>query len=186
MTSKSAGRSCLLKLNHVFRVPLAEDEIVLCVEALSLEASEITGERRLLVAVGTSVIRGEDLQNAGNIYIFDVIPVVPEADRPETNRKLKLIVKEEVKGPVTAIAEISSQGYLIMAQGQKCMIRGLKEDNTLLPVAFLDVQTYVSSLKTLKGTGMTLVADGVKGVWFAGFSVSFLSRIDLQELWWLT
>ena len=143
---------------------------------LDLEVSEITGERKRLIAVGTSVIRGEDLQNHGNIHIYEIITVVSEVGRPETNRKLKLIVKEDVKGPVTAISEIATQGYLIISQGQKCMVRGLKEDNTLLPVAFLDVQTYVSSMKTLKGTGMALVADAVKGVWFAGFSASTSAR----------
>jgi len=146
----------------------------LCVECIELEVSEFTGERKTLIAVGTSVIRGEDLQNLGNIYILDIVPVVPELDRPETNRKLKLLAQEEVKGPVTAISEIADQGYLIMSQGQKCMVRGLKEDNTLLPVAFLDVQTYVSSLKTLKGTGMVLVADAIKGLWFTGFSVGLV------------
>lgn len=155
-------------------MPLGEDETILCVETVDLEVSEITGERKRLITVGTSVIRGEDLQNVGNIYIFEIITVVPEPDRPETNRKLKLIVKEEVKGPVTAISEIASQGLLLMSQGQKCMVRGLKEDNTLLPVAFLDVNTYVTSLRTLKGTGMALIADAIKGVWFTGFSVSNL------------
>lgn len=161
------------RLTQCCRILLADDETVLCVEELNLEISEVTGQRKSLIAVGTSVIRGEDLQNIGNIHIFEIIEVVPEIQRPETNRKLRLIAKEEVKGPVTAISEISNQGYLVMSQGQKCIVRGLKEDNTLLPIAFLDIQTYVSSLKTLKGTGMTLIADAIKGVWFTGFSVSF-------------
>ena len=59
--------------------------------------------------------------------------------------------------------------------GQKMMIRGLKEDGQCLPVAFLDCQTYMSSLKTFGATKLWLAADAWKGIWFGGFSVSPLS-----------
>ena len=146
-------------------------EVVLCIKTLNLEVSETTHERKPLVAVGTAIVRGEDLATKGCIYIFEVITVVPEPGRPETNRKLRLIVKEEVKGAVTTVSEIGSQGFMIMAQGQKCMVRGLKEDGTLLPVAFMDMQCYVTVLKELKGTGMVLMGDAFKGVWFTGYTV---------------
>ena len=107
----------------------------------------------------------------GRVYIFDIIEVVPEPDHPETHLKLKLVAKEEVKGAVTAVTEIGSEGFLLVAQGQKCMVRGLKEDGTLLPVAFIDTQCYVSVTKELKGTGLCILADVVKGVWFAGYTV---------------
>jgi cleavage and polyadenylation specificity factor subunit 1 len=96
---------------------------------------------------------------------------VPEPDRPETNRRLRLIVKDEVKGAVSAISEVGTQGFLIMAQGQKCMVRGLKEDGTLLPVAFMDMQCYVTVLKSMPNTGMLLMGDAFKGVWFTGYTV---------------
>ncbi|OCK81251.1 hypothetical protein K432DRAFT_381504 [Lepidopterella palustris CBS 459.81] len=145
-------------------------EVILCVKTLNLEVSENTHERKPLVAVGTAIVRGEDLATKGCIYIFEVITVVPEPGRPETNRKLRLIVKEEVKGAVTAVSEVGSQGFMIMAQGQKCMVRGLKEDGTLLPVAFLDMQCYVSVLKELNNTGMLLMGDAFKGLWFTGYT----------------
>jgi len=144
-------------------------------KTVNLEVSEVTHERKDLIAVGTAEIRGEDLPCRGAMYIFEVITVVPEPDRPETDRKLKLIVKEEVRGAVTAVSEIGTQGILVMAQGQKCMVRGLKEDGTLLPVAFMDMQCYVSVLKELKGTGMTIMGDATKGLWFTGYKVSDLS-----------
>lgn len=136
-----------------------------------MEVSETTHERKHLVVVGTAILRGEDLATRGHCYVYDVISVVPEPGRPETNRKLRLIVKEEVKGAVTAVSEIGSQGFLLMAQGQKCMVRGLKEDGTLLPVAFMDMQTVVTVLKTLPGTGMVLMGDAAKGIWFTGYTV---------------
>ena len=62
------------------------------------------------------------------------------------------------------------------------MVRGLKEDGTLLPVAFMDMQCYVTDLKNLPGTGMLAMADAWRGVWFTGYTVSFVffpfDRID--------
>ncbi|ODH13612.1 hypothetical protein ACO22_07085 [Paracoccidioides brasiliensis] len=145
-------------------------ERVMCVKCLNLEASEITHERKEMIAVGTALTRGEDIAARGCIYVFEVIKVVPEVDRPETNRKLKLIAKEEVKGAITSLSGIGGQGFLIAAQGQKCIVRGLKEDGSLLPVAFMDMQCYVSVLKELKGTGMCIMGDALKGLWFAGYS----------------
>lgn len=144
----------------------------MCVKCLNLEVSEITHERKDTIVVGTALTKGEDIAARGCIYIFEVIEVVPEVDRPETNRKLKLIAKEEVKGAVTSLSGIGGQGSLIAAQGQKCIVRGLKEDGSLLPVAFMDMQCYVNVLKELKGTGMCIMGDALKGLWFAGYSVS--------------
>lgn len=154
-------------------------EAVLTVKSLNLEVSEITHERKDVVCVGTAFIKGEDLASRGCIYVFEVITVVPEPGRPETNRKLKLLVREEVRGAVTAIDQIGRDGFLIMAQGQKCLVRGLKEDLTLLPVGFMDMQTYVTSLKVLPGTNMMIQADAMKGLWFSNFTedpFSFVHR----------
>ncbi|KAL6715947.1 mRNA cleavage and polyadenylation factor subunit [Lecanora helva] len=145
-------------------------EVITTIKTLSLEISEMTHKRDSLIVVGTSFLRGEDLPSAGHIYIFAIITVVPEPDLPHTNRALKLIAKEEVKGAVTAISSIGTQGFLMVAQGQKCMVRGLKEDGTLLPVAFMDMQCFVSVVKELpENSGLCLMADAVKGVWFTGY-----------------
>lgn len=151
---------------------LGSAEHVTAMKNLSLEISENTHERKDLVVVGTAFSRGEDIASRGCIYVFEVIRVVPDPQNPEIDRKLKLVGKELVKGAVTALSEIGGQGFLIVAQGQKCMVRGLKEDGSLLPVAFMDVQCYVSVVKELKGTGMCIIGDAVKGLWFAGYSVS--------------
>ena len=127
--------------------------------------------------MGTAILEGEDLATRGHVYVFDVISVVPEPDRPETGFKLKLISVEEVRGGVTALSKIGTRGLFLMAQGQKCMVRGLKDDDTLdpmklKPVAFMDMQPYVTVAKELKGTGLLLLGDALKGVWFAGHGVS--------------
>ncbi|KAF4252641.1 hypothetical protein CNMCM8057_005920 [Aspergillus fumigatus] len=149
---------------------LGPDEYVMAVKNMDLEVSENTHERRNMIVVGTAFARGEDIPSRGCIYVFEVIKVVPDPEKPETDRKLKLIGKELVKGAVTALSQIGGQGFLIAAQGQKCMVRGLKEDGSLLPVAFMDMQCYVNVLKELKGTGMCIMGDAVKGLWFAGYS----------------
>ena len=156
----------------------------MCIKTLSLEVSEHTHNRQTLVTIGTAITRGgEDLPVTGRILVFNVIDVVPEPDRPETGHKLKLIAQAEVKGAVTALSEIGTQGFLLAAQGQKCMVRGLKEDGSLLPVAFMDMQCYTTVAKGLKGTGMCLMGDAVKGIWFAGYYVSLpLSRLMILTI----
>lgn len=151
--------------------PLEAAEHITAVKNVNMEISENTHERKDLIVVGTAIVKGEDIPARGCIYVFDVINVVPDPERPETGRKLKLIGKETVKGAVTALSGIGGQGFIIVAQGPKCMVRGLKEDGSLLPVAFMDMSCYVSVAKELKGTGMCLLGDAVKGIWFAGYSV---------------
>ncbi|OCT51295.1 Protein CFT1 [Cladophialophora carrionii] len=145
-------------------------ERVLCVKSINLEVSEETHERKDLIVVGTAVVKGENITTRGNIYLFDVVDVVPEPDIPETDLKLKLITKEEVRGAVSAISGVGSQGFLLAAQGQKCMVRGLKEDMSILPVAFLDMRYYVHVAKELPGTGLCILGDAFSGLWLVGYS----------------
>lgn len=146
-------------------------EVILCIKVVPMEVSEQTHERREVVCVGTAIARGEDLLTHGCIYIFDVAKVVPEPGHPETGRKFKLLAKVKDRGAVTAITGVGSEGFVLVAQGQKCYVRGLKEDGSLLPVAFLDTQCYVSVAKELIGTNMIVLGDAVKGLWFVGYTV---------------
>lgn len=146
-------------------------ETVMCVETLHLEVSESTNERKHLIVLGTAVSRGEDLPIKGRVLVYDIVTVIPEPGRPETDRRLKLIAKEDIpRGAVTALSEIGTQGLMLVAQGQKCMVRGLKEDGSLLPVAFMDMSCYVTAVRELRETGLCLMADAVKGVWFTGYT----------------
>lgn len=146
-------------------------EMIMCIETLDLEVSEHTHERRQLITVGTALSKGEDLAIKGRVYVFDVISVIPQAGKPETDKRFKLIAKEEIpRGAVTAVSEVGTQGFMIVAQGQKCMIRGLKEDGSLLPVAFMDMNCYVTALKSIPGTGLCVMGDTIKGAWLAGYT----------------
>ncbi|KAI0158196.1 CPSF A subunit region-domain-containing protein [Xylariaceae sp. FL1272] len=146
-------------------------EMVMCVETLHLEVSEATNERKYLIVVGTAIIRGEDLPIKGRVLVYDVVAVIPEPGKPETDKRLKLMAKEDIpRGAITALSEIGTQGLMLVAQGQKCMVRGLKEDGSLLPVAFMDMNCYVTAVRELRGTGLCLMADAVKGLWFTGYT----------------
>lgn len=118
------------------------------------------------------MLRGEDLPSDGSIYAYGVHDVVAQPGLPATSRALRQVAREEARGAVTALSGVGTQGFVLAAQGQKAVVRGLKEDGTLLPVAFLDLQCHVAALRGLPGCGLALVADAVKGVWFAAFSVS--------------
>ncbi|KAG6021324.1 hypothetical protein E4U41_002526, partial [Claviceps citrina] len=155
----------------IHTVEMEACESIESMKTLHLEVSEETKERRMLVAVGSALSKGEDLPTRGRVQVFDIVTVIPEPGRPETNRRLKLMAREEMpRGGVTALSEIGGQGLMLVSQGQKCMVRGLKEDGSLLPVAFLDMSCHVSSVKELPGTGLCVMADAFKGVWFAGYT----------------
>lgn len=156
-------------------------ERAMCIKCMNLEVSEETHERKDLIVVGTAVVKGENITSRGNIYIFDVVNVVPEPGVPETDLKLKLVAKEEVKGAVTALSPIGSQGFLLAAQGQKCMVRGLKEDLSILPVAFMDMRYHVKVAKELRGTGLCILGDAVSGLWFTGYSVCLQNPTKLTS-----
>jgi cleavage and polyadenylation specificity factor subunit 1 len=151
---------------------LEPDEVATTVQSLSLETSENSRDQKLLVSVGTSIIKGTDLPAKGAIHVLEVITVVPRPGEPESDKALKLASKEEVKGAVTALTGIN--GYLMASQGQKVMVRGLKEDSSMLPVAFFDLQVYVSVAKAMGG--LWIFGDAVEGLWFGGFSVTLSAR----------
>jgi cleavage and polyadenylation specificity factor subunit 1 len=150
---------------------LESGESIESMKTLSLEVSEETKERRMVLAVGTALTRGEDLPTRGRVQVLEIVTVIPEPGHPETNRRLKPVAKEDIpRGGVTALSEIGTQGLMLIAQGQKCMVRGLKEDGSLLPVAFLDMNCHVISARALPRTGLCLISDAFKGVWFAGYT----------------
>lgn len=152
------------------RYVIREDEMIMSVEKMSLELSENTHARKSVIGVATAGIRGEDINTYGTIYVLDVIDVVPVPGQPETGKKFKTLAHHRDKGAVTAICQVGSEGFLLGAQGQKCMVRGVKDDASLLPVAFMDTQCYISVAKELRGAGLCLLGDAIKGLWLAGYT----------------
>lgn len=147
---------------------LPPHEMVTSVTCAPLEVSEVLHNRKLLVAAGTVSQRGEAYAARGGVYVLDIIEVVPELGKPETGKRLHILGREDTKGGITALMGIG--GLLGTGQGQKIIFRGLKEDGQCLPVAFLDAQCYITSLKTMGSSNLWLAADAWKGLWFGGFS----------------
>lgn len=148
-------------------MPYAEQ--VTSLKVMKLEASEHTHEQKHFIVVGTGVMRGEDMPGKGVVTVFDIVDVVPEPELPETGVKLHVFAREDTKGVVTAV-ETFPDGLMGIVQGQKVMIRGLKEDGSCLPVAFLDALCHMTTLKTLGKSGLWLLGDAWKGLWFGGFT----------------
>jgi cleavage and polyadenylation specificity factor subunit 1 len=133
---------------------------------VDLQISEETHRRRAFLVIGTGTLRGEDAGTKGNLYVFDIANVVPQPNRPETNRKLRLAWSEEVRGAVTVVNEV--RGYLLSSQGQKVMIRAFGEnDKEFLPVAFVDLSMVVTIAQTIRD--FVLFGDVMHSICFIGF-----------------
>ncbi|KAF8837869.1 hypothetical protein BDN67DRAFT_972360 [Paxillus ammoniavirescens] len=144
----------------------APNEYINALECVTLETLSTETGTRDFIAVGTSIDRGEDLAVKGATYIFEVVEVVPDSSSNYQRwYKLKLRVRDDAKGPVTAVCGIN--GYLVSSMGQKIFIRAFDLDERLVGVAFLDVGVYVTTLRTLKN--LLLVGDAVKSVWLVAF-----------------
>lgn len=144
-------------------------ETITDMQVMPLEVSEQTHDQELRIVVATAAQRGEDMPAKGAVTVFDVLDVVPEPDVPESGYKLHVAAREEARGAITALAPFRG-GFIGTAQGQKIMIRGLKEDGSCLPVAFLDAQCHTHTIKTLGSKGMWLIGDAWKGLWFGGWT----------------
>lgn len=144
-------------------------EVVTALKVMPLEISEQTHAQDLRIAVGTALQRSQDMPAKGAVTVFEILQVVPEPDQAESGWKLHVVAREETKGAITAV-EAFPDGLIGTGQGQKIMIRGLKEDGSCLPVAFLDAQCYTTQLKTFARSGMFLAGDAWKGLWFGGFT----------------
>ncbi|KAH7107502.1 CPSF A subunit region-domain-containing protein [Auriculariales sp. MPI-PUGE-AT-0066] len=139
------------------------NEFINVVRPVNLETSSAEAGSKEFVTIGTTVFRGEDLAVKGAIYIFEVVEVVPNGAQRQF--KLRLLCRDEAKGPVSALCGIN--GYLVNSIGQKIFVRAFEQDERLVGVAFMDVGIYVTSLRSLKN--LLLIGDAVKSVWFCAF-----------------
>ncbi|KAG9025986.1 mRNA cleavage and polyadenylation factor subunit [Tulasnella sp. UAMH 9824] len=143
----------------------ARNEFVNVAESVSLETLSAEQGVKDFIVVGTTIFRGEDLAVKGATYIFEVVEVVKEPGSLKRRNKLKLLCRDEAKGPVTAVCGMN--GYLVSSMGQKIYIRAFELDERLIGLAFLDVGLSVTSLATVKN--LLLISDAVKSVWFVCF-----------------
>ncbi|KAJ2857087.1 mRNA cleavage and polyadenylation factor subunit [Coemansia erecta] len=154
---------------------LERNEHIVTMRTLSLESAQSVGGRRDFVCVGTSFVLGEDVTTRGAVYVFDVVDVVPLPGRPQTNRRLKLLCREELRGTISALGEI--RGNLVMSVDSKVYVRSLQRTEQLVSVAFLNCQSWVRSLVGFNG--LLLVADISSGLWLAAFQEEGPTRVQV-------
>ncbi|RKP26676.1 CPSF A subunit region-domain-containing protein [Syncephalis pseudoplumigaleata] len=150
---------------QIDRYEFDENERVLCMKCTTLATNQTVSGQGEFVVVGTGYIWGEDISTKGRVYIFDVMEVVPEPDRPQKNHKLKLRCKEEVNGAVTVVDGI--RGFLLTSVGRQMVLQDFEETERLNGIGFLDTQIYLRSIACMKH--LMLLGDLCKGVWFVGF-----------------
>ncbi|KAJ3154030.1 Cleavage and polyadenylation specificity factor subunit 1 [Geranomyces variabilis] len=146
-------------------IEMDENEHICAMQAVELQSKQTASGRKMFLAIGTAVVRGEDLSTRGRIIIYDVISVVPDPQRPHANHRFKRLFVNEEKAPVTALCSVS--GYLLASIGTKIIIHTFEDNESLTGVAFIDINMYVNTVCAIKN--LILVGDIMKSVCFLGF-----------------
>ncbi|KAJ3160953.1 Cleavage and polyadenylation specificity factor subunit 1 [Geranomyces michiganensis] len=146
-------------------IEMDENEHICAMQAVELQSKQTASGRKMFLAVGTAVVRGEDLSTRGRILIYDVISVVPDPQHPHANHRFKRLFVNEEKAPVTALCNVN--GYLLASIGSKIIIHTFEDNESLTGVAFIDINMYVNTVCAIKN--LILVGDIMKSVCFLGF-----------------
>ncbi|KAK6454955.1 pre-mRNA 3'-end processing factor CF II [Scheffersomyces xylosifermentans] len=165
-------------------IELTDNEVGMTVKSMVLDvgsSSKKFKNKKEFIVIGSGKYRMEDLSANGSFKIYEIIDIIPEPDRPETNHKFKEVFKEDTRGAVTAVCEVS--GRFLVSQGQKVIVRDLQDDG-VVPVAFLDTSVYVSEAKSFGN--LLILGDSLKSIWLVGFDAEPFRMImlgkDLQQL----
>ena len=160
-------------------VELLDNEVGMSIKSMVLDVGSSLKKfktKREYIVIGTSKLRMEDLAANGSFKIYDIIDIIPEPGKPETNHKFKEIFQEDTKGAVTSICDLS--GRFLVGQGQKVIVRDL-EDDGVVPVAFLDTPVYVSEAKSFGN--IFLLGDALKSIWLVGFEADPFRMVMLGK-----
>lgn len=160
-------------------IDLEDNEVGMQVKTMALDVGSETRRfktKKEFVLVGTGKYRLEDLGCNGSYKLLEIIDIIPEPGKPETNHKFKELTKEDTKGAVTSICEVS--GRFLVAQGQKIIVRDIK-DNSAVSVAFMDLSVFVSETKSFGN--LVIFGDTLKSVWLAGFDAEPFRMILLSK-----
>ncbi|KAG7191485.1 mRNA cleavage and polyadenylation factor subunit [Scheffersomyces spartinae] len=160
-------------------IELEDNEVGMTLKSMALDVGSLSKKfknKKEFIVVGSGKYRLEDLPCNGNFKVIEIIDIIPEPGRPETNHKFKEFFQEDTRGAVTSVSEV--YGRFLVAQGQKIIVRDIQDDGAV-PVAFLDCPIYVSELKNFGD--LVLLGDAVKGVCLAGFDAEPFRMITLGK-----
>lgn len=134
--------------NIIDTIEFSEQELAVTLSIADLEVNDSSKVRKPFLVAVTNILKGEDVAMRGTIYVYEVVEVVPERNRPEAKFKLRRSTKEAIKGLGSAVCDIN--GYLLTVQGLKAIVRVLEDEDHLVPVAFVDLGVYTTVAKSLR------------------------------------
>ncbi|PKI84699.1 Cft1p [Malassezia vespertilionis] len=140
-------------------------ETVTALHMAPLDAIDRMAGRRTFLVVGTSTNLGEDRPAKGHLYVFDIIATVPYGNESDDALQLKCLCREELRAPVTALNDLN--GYLVVATGQKLLIRSFEYMLWLVTIAFLDTAFYTTDIQRVKN--YLLLTDYHRGAYFVAY-----------------
>lgn len=143
--------------------------------SMMIQLDSKTRRKREYVIVGVAIVGTEDLPPCGSFSVFDITEVVPEPGKPDTNFKFSEIFQEEIRGTISSVCEIS--GRFLVNQSQKVIVRDVQEDNSVVPVAFLDIPVFVTDTKSFGN--FLIIGDSMQGFQFIGFDAEPYRMITL-------
>lgn len=91
-------------------------------------------------------------------------------ERKGPQYRLKLLRKEEIRVPCTALGDIN--GHLFACLGNKAIIYAFEDNSTLSPSAFIDLHVYCTSVKCIKN--FAIVSDIRRSAYLLAFQVPLL------------
>ena len=153
-------------LNDPQSIPGTDEyTIVVDCKVCSLTTKSVKEGRKPYIVVGVVGQKGEDRPVRGRCLVFDVNEVVPQVNRPETNRKLRLMTSADVKTTIACIQEL--RGAVLVSQGTRIILHAFENDDSLQGCAFVDSLLYSSQASSLGG--LFALGDAQRGVSLYGY-----------------
>lgn len=166
-----------LTWNIIDRLDLSENSMVNDIKTMLIQLNSKTRRKRELVIIGSSFVKEEDQPSTGCLLVLDITEVVAEPGKPDSNFKFKQLFEEEIRGSVNAVCEIS--GRFMIGQSSKALVRDMQEDNSAVPVAFLDMPVFITDAKSF--SNLMIIGDSMQGFTFVGFDAEPYRMIVLGK-----
>ncbi|AET38696.1 cleavage/polyadenylation factor CFT1 Ecym_3197 [Eremothecium cymbalariae DBVPG len=163
--------------NIIDRIELGPNSLISDMRTMMIQLNSNTKRKREYLVVGNTYVRDEDISGTGSFYLYDITEVVPEPGKPDTNYKFKEIFQEDIRGTVSTVCEIS--GRFMISQSSKAMVRDIQEDNSVVPVAFLDMPVFITDAKSFGN--LMIIGDAMHGFTFVGFDAEPYRMITLGK-----
>lgn len=155
---------------------LNENETCTTLKVLTLRMNG-TDSERVTIFVGTGVLQTEEIASSGSWKLFDVAEVVAESGNPEQKYKLKYTSGETAKGPVLDACELD--GRFAVIQGQRLLVRMIKSEGQVVPVAFTDTSLYSAKVKSFEN--LVVTGDSFHSMSLYGFDADPYRMIPLGQ-----